>query len=240
VQQDPALELAQLRPRLDAELAGQPVAGLLHRVERVGLAAGAIEREHPLAHEPLAQRVIAGEVVELGQKLRAGPAFEVGLDALLDCRQPPLLEPLGLGIRERLVEDVGERRPAPHGQRLVEKPRRDGRVAARARPLERLFEAVEVELARSDSDQIAGRPAQQPIGAQQAPKPRDVAVERLRRAGRRLVAPESRDQPVARDRLVGAEQEHREQAALLGPAERKGRAVPARLHRTEDRELHDG
>ncbi len=53
VAQDPALELSQLRRGIDAELLHEQLAGGAAGGERVGLAAGAIQRERVLDAEPL-------------------------------------------------------------------------------------------------------------------------------------------------------------------------------------------
>jgi hypothetical protein len=52
--QDPLLECAQLRPWVDAKLVGELPPGLLVDLERVGLPAGPVQREHELAAQPLA------------------------------------------------------------------------------------------------------------------------------------------------------------------------------------------
>ena len=68
-------------------------------------------------------------------------------------------------------------------------------------------------------------------------KPRDVLLKRGLRISRRPLAPELVDQPVARDGLAGAEQEHRENAALPGPAERKLPLAVTHLERAENAEV---
>ena len=49
------------------------------------------------------------------------PQREVGLDPLLERDCAELLEPCDLGLGERLVEEVGERRPAPERERVTER-----------------------------------------------------------------------------------------------------------------------
>ena len=58
---------------------------------------------------------------------------EVGLDPLLERRQPQILEPSRLDARERLVGELGQRRPAPQGERLAQQARRARRARRRAR-----------------------------------------------------------------------------------------------------------
>jgi hypothetical protein len=81
------LQLLQLRSRLDAQLVHERPAGVLVDVQRVGLAARAVEREHELAAQALAQRIPGDERLELADEVCIPPCLEVRLDALLERRQ---------------------------------------------------------------------------------------------------------------------------------------------------------
>ena len=152
-----------------------------------------------------------------------------------------LLEPLCLGGRKRLVKNVRQRRPAPQGERVTEHTFRflgfsRGRcVSCRAHEA---LEAIDIELARLDSQEVPAWAALESIAAKRAAQPRDVSVERLLDARRRPLAPERVDQPVARDDLVRVQHEHGEQRALLRAAERDEPAVDPHLERAENRGLH--
>ena len=63
------LEPLQLGARVQAEVLDERVAGAAVGVERVGLAAGAVEGEHQLGVEALAVRVLGGQAFELGDEL---------------------------------------------------------------------------------------------------------------------------------------------------------------------------
>ena len=115
--QDPALELTQTLRGLDAELVVELLPERLVRVERLGLAARPVERQHQLLPQPLPQGVARGERVELGNEHRMPAERQICVDPLLEEPEPHLLEPGGFGRRERLVQ-LGERRPAPERQRL--------------------------------------------------------------------------------------------------------------------------
>ena len=65
VPEDLRLEPLQLGARLDAQLVDEPISSLLVDLERLHLAARAIEREHQLPARGLAQRVLAHERLEL-------------------------------------------------------------------------------------------------------------------------------------------------------------------------------
>ena len=109
--EDPSLELMQLGPGLEPELIDQAPAGRLEHVERVGLAPGAIEGEHQARDQPLTQRVLVNEPLELGHELGAVTERELGLEPRLKRAQPQLLKPLGVGF-ERLRRRAGRPRPA--------------------------------------------------------------------------------------------------------------------------------
>ena len=57
--EDRALEVAQCRAWLDAQLVDQRAPGVLIRLQRLGLAPGPVQRPHELAAQPLAQRMSA-------------------------------------------------------------------------------------------------------------------------------------------------------------------------------------
>ena len=60
------LERAQRRRRVEPEARHERPPRRAVGLERVGLAARAVEREHLLAAQALAQRVLRGEPLELG------------------------------------------------------------------------------------------------------------------------------------------------------------------------------
>ena len=82
--QDRCLELSELGPRVETELLDERLAGIAVRGERVGLASGAVEREHELPAWPLAQRLRLDERLELGDELGVACEREVGVDPLLE------------------------------------------------------------------------------------------------------------------------------------------------------------
>ena len=118
--------------------------------------------------QPLAQRMVRDERLELGHELEMTRKGEIGLDPLFDRRQAQLLEPRDLALGERLVRDVGECRAPPEAERFSQQRGRvlggsGGQLAATLRhePLELL----EVELPRSDVEAVTrafGRDAFRP------------------------------------------------------------------------------
>ena len=159
------MELAQLPARLDAQLVDELPSGLLVHVERLGLPAAPVEREHQLRTEPLPQRMLGGERLELRDQVCPATEREVCLDPLLENRQPSFLEAADLLPREAGVGDVGEGRPTPECEGVDQLPAPFARET---------LETLDVELARFHPDRVARRLGDDPIAAQLLPELGDV------------------------------------------------------------------
>ena len=102
--------------------------------------------------------MLARDVLELGDQLGVAPDGQVGLHAQLQRGQAPLFQPSDLGRRERQRGDLGQRRPAPERERLVQRRRGLLRVARGQRLatiLDAPLEALDIELARSHPQPVA-------------------------------------------------------------------------------------
>ena len=112
------LEFLQPRARLEPELVHQSSPRPLVGLERVRLPSRAIEREHQLPVQALAQRVLAHEPLELRHELGAAAFGQVGRDAVLEHAESLFLEVQARMLREGLVADIDERRAAPERERF--------------------------------------------------------------------------------------------------------------------------
>ena len=149
VREDRLVEVVQLGARLDPELLDEDLAGVPVGLQRVGLAAAAIQREHQLRVQALAPRVLAGQLLELGDQLGVAPGRQVGLDAQLQRRELQLLQPRDLGRRERRRGELRQRRPAPQRERLAQLAAARSRASGRQRLAaggDQALEALGVEL----------------------------------------------------------------------------------------------
>ena len=231
--QDRLLELLEPSTRLDPEVLAQQAAAVAVRLERLRLAARAVQSEHQLGPERLAERVGRDERLELAGDLRSRAAREVCVDPALDRGQAQLLEPGGL---EREV-DVGERLAAPEVERLAqERGRARGLGACRLgrQPLE----PAQVELVRFAAEDVARRARLDRTVAERLAQLRDVDLERRRRRRRRRVGPELVDQPLDRDDPAGLEREDGQERPLLATTDRDRPAVAPHLEWTEHGVLH--
>jgi hypothetical protein len=149
------LKVLKRRARLDPELVDEQTPCIPIHAERFRLSAGAIERQHELSARPFAQWMLADEYLELPDELDVASEIEVCLDAPLDRSQAQLFEAKDLGLREWLVREVGESRPAPDAERIAEQSRG---LVGRGQPclLDEPLEAKEVELVRLNPQDVAG------------------------------------------------------------------------------------
>ena len=146
------MEVPQGAPGLDAELVDKCSPCRLVRIERLGLATGAVEREHQVADERLAVRVVAHQAVELRHELRVAASSEISVDSFLQAREVEFLQPRDRRLCGVLIGELGERRPAPERQCLVQPT-----------AVPEIAEALEVELVRFDAENVTGRDGAQAL-----------------------------------------------------------------------------
>ena len=144
-------------PGLEPELVHEKATAAPVHLERVGLSSGAIQGEHELSAQALAQRVLLDEDLELGDDALVAAERELRLDAFLACGQAQLGEPPRFALDERVVREIGQRRALPERQRLLEKLYGPRRVALLPRLVEEHLEAVRVELLRLDPQPVPAR-----------------------------------------------------------------------------------
>src|SRR6476661_1740745 len=90
--QDRRLETPELLARVEPELVQQTLACGPVRLERVGLAPRAVEREHELAVQVLAQRVLHDQALQLAHQLGLPATRQLSVDPRLEGCPPQLVE----------------------------------------------------------------------------------------------------------------------------------------------------
>lgn len=153
------LQRAKLRPGIEPELVGQRLPGGLVHGERVGLAAGAVQRNHQLTTGALPQRVVGNERLQFGHQLGVASQREIRVEGdPAQLRQPDVRRGRDLDVAE-----ISQHVAAPERQRLPEGGgRRRGIV--RPRPtagLDELAEAAGVGLIGPQGQKVARRSGQQ-------------------------------------------------------------------------------
>ena len=209
----------QLRRRVDAELLGEEAPGLVVGGERVGTPTGGAQHPHVLAAQPFAQRMRGDQGLDLG---RVGTAQrEPGLDVVLDGAEALLGEPEHVLAGEGRVGDVGEGGAAPQVECPAEQAGGAGGIGSedgaplRHEPLE----PRDVDRVGRDVEAVAGRMRLDRRAGQRAAQPGDQRLQRVRRPGRRRVAPQAVREAVAGDDPAGLQRQHDQQRAQPGPAD---------------------
>ena len=126
--------------------------------------------------------MVGDQALELADQLRVAAQLEIGFEAILDRDQPQLFETSYRWHGPQLVTELGQRRPAPERQRLLEI------VPAAARG--ELLEAAEVELARLDPDEVAAGAGNDPVASENPPESGHPDLEGVPGGVRRFVTPE--------------------------------------------------
>jgi hypothetical protein len=132
--EDGGLEAPQLGPRLDAQFVDECAAGALVGVQRLPLAARAVEGDHQLSPAPLSERLLAHRLLELGHEIPGATARQLGVDAVLEGVETKAVEPGGLRRAPLDVCVVGVGGPAPLREGGAQVGRGADMVALRQEP----------------------------------------------------------------------------------------------------------
>jgi len=190
-----ALELAELRRRLQAQLVLQAGSQPLERCKRLGLSRGAVERDHQLRGELFSERFRARQLLELREHLEVSPELQVGLDPPADRLEANLCEARRVGTRRRVRRQIAERHSAPENQRLVEQAvDRVRREIRRECGLDEALETLRVDRLGIRAQDVAAAFSLHDQRRKGAAQLRDVHLDRVGRRLGRVVRPERVDQ----------------------------------------------
>src|SRR5439155_15814071 len=104
VAEDPRVETAKLRARLDAEPLDEILARAAVDVERLLLPAGPVEREHQLRVEAFALRMLGRAALELRNEPGMAAVLQFCVGEIIERGEPEPFEPCGLWPPVRIVE----------------------------------------------------------------------------------------------------------------------------------------
>jgi hypothetical protein len=238
------LEPPQPGRGVQPELVTEPVAVAGQGGQRVAGPAGLGEGGGQQLHGPLAPRLLGGDGLQRGRGLGGPVQPQQQGRPVLQGGEPELLEPERLPAGEGRRE-LGVGRASPEGQRLVEEGQRGRGRSGRAGLVEQAGEALGVDGAGGDLEDIAGRPGgddrrRRPEGLAQ---PDDIGLQRVAGLLGRRLAEHPVDEPVHRDDVAAPEQERGQQRPLARSRHRDGPAGDPDLERPQDAAAttaHDG
>ena len=239
VREDRLLEPPKLGPRLEAELVGEHTPRLLERLERIRLAAAAVQRQHQLPPQPFAVGVVREGRPERRRELPVLAEREPDLEVLLERVDVQRLEPACLGAEPRRAGQALQRRPAPERQRRRDRVRRGSgrRRRATRRAISASSSSNRTASTRASFERVPVGRADDRRLSERGAKPGDVMMERVPRSGRQLLAPQAVDERVDADHAALPEREHRQQGLTLRAAHVRGRPVRENLERAEKPDL---
>ena len=218
--QNTLLHACERRSRLDAEIVRQPRPGLGVRVQRVGLPAGAIQRQHELLPEGLAVGLLEREGPQLHGQLPLEAECQLRVDA------GPRARPVATarGAWPRCWRTTRRRTPRARGRATRRAPLGGaGRPWQRRRRRALLRPSAARASKRNASSMLRFDPkavARGVVGetrafiAEHGTQSGDVDVQPVPGDVRDLAGPELLDQSLCPDGLVSADQQAGEQAAL--------------------------
>ena len=197
---------AQVTARLHAEFVDQFGPDTPVVPECLRGSATAVERDHQLAAQPLAQRVFGGEFGQSCDELDVAAEPQGDVDAVLQHAEVGLLEPGRLHGAQWWIPNAGQWSTAPERERLVEQF--GGAVGVIRSPCGRRqgFQPMDIQLPRLEAEAVPGRRTPQHGLRQDPAQPLHVVPHGDRRASWRVRTPEVVDDRVDRDRRAAAGQ----------------------------------
>jgi len=119
VSEDRLLQALEALAWFEPELLGERPPCVLIDLQRLRLAAGAVESEHQLSPKALLQWITRHECLQLSDQVMLQTEREIGVDPFRHCAQTKLLQTADLVESERLIGEVGQRRAAPQSECVV-------------------------------------------------------------------------------------------------------------------------
>ena len=213
---------------------------LLVRGEGVGLPTRSVERGDQLGVEPLTQRVVGDEGLQLLDHVAVETQGEVCIDLSLMRGEHELLDPCGRLAGRR------DGRPARRGAGLAPSAmaaRKRSAAAAKSAvdhraPAEvhELLELVRVDGARLDGEGVPDPLAHNDLAPQQSAEVRHLGLQRVDGLAGWVVSPDLVDQAIGRDAFRGGQREQGEQGLELGAHDRDGPVPRRRLDVAKQRD----
>ena len=237
--EDPAVELLELRGRIDAQLLAQELLGRSKGLEGPGLPPRPIPGQHEMGPQPLPERMLDGQPLQVGQGLGVLADGESSPHEVLERGLAELLEAGHLPHQGWRVRQVAEGRPPPQLERVAQGgcglARFDGELPAG--PAEELLEPKDVDFVGFGVQHVPRGPTLDPIGPQRGAQVRHVALDGVAGGLRRLAVPHPVDQVLHGEHAVGRQEQVGQHQSLPGPAQDDGPPLLGDLQRAEEAEI---
>jgi hypothetical protein len=222
--------------RLDAPGIHQRAPPIDVAAESLNRPSRAVERDHQLHPQLLAEWEPADQSLELGHERRSGSKFQLCGQQLLQRIDAKLLETTDLALCELLVPDVHQRRAAPEAERLIEQANLlNGTRAAGA--VEQPLEAERIDAVLGNGKDIAAVGRLEHVASECATQTRNHVVERRSCRRRSTVAPQVVDQLIGGAKLARMQEQGQDERPKQLASQRAHTINIDYLERAEDAEL---
>jgi hypothetical protein len=165
---------------------------------------------------------------------------ELGLQLVLARRRPELFEASRLAGGEAFERNVRQRRPAPEGERGLEKRRPRLRCGGLARLAHEPLEPAGIDCITLHLQDVARRVCDEYFGRELLPQIRDEVVKGADGGGGWILPPDVADQTVSGHDLARAQSQNRKKTTLLVPAQDESTAGDIDLERPEQSHFDTG
>ena len=129
--QDGPLERPQRLARVESETLGEERPRSTVGRDRFGLTLRVVERQHQLAPQAFAQRLLGDETLQLGDERRVTAERQLRVDPILQGEEPQLVQPARLVRHHTSLSRTSRTRAAPQRERRPESISRAPGGAAR-------------------------------------------------------------------------------------------------------------
>ncbi len=235
--EDRLLQRPQAWTGIEAEV-DQPPVRLTVGLECLGLATGAVQRQHELSPPPLLEWILRHARLELRHELGVSAELELRVDERLLRGHARGFQSVGVGRQRAFIGQIREWPTAPQSEGALE----DGDLLRGRRRLIRLGdETIEpngIDLVRAGVQDVPAVAGLEHAGTEHPAQLRDVVVERLARRCRRALTPHRIDQAIDRHDLARVQDEEGQERAVLMAVDRDQPVAVPHLQGAQDPKVH--
>ncbi len=239
--QDRRLQPLQPRTRLDPQLLGQHPPSLPEGLQRLRLAAVAIQGQHQLPPEPLPEWMLLQHLADPADHLGVPAQRQRRLELLLQRVDPQRLQPGGLRADPRAIRQALQRPPTPQRQRAGDQLcglAGVTRPPGAASPGQQLLEPQGVH--GGSRQRVHVRGGNDRLGSKRGAEPRNVVLHGITRRRRDLRPPQGVDQHLDRHHTTTPQGQQRQQRAPPGAGDLRGATSNEDLERSQKPDLKRG
>ena len=239
VVEDPALEVGELTPGLDAHVLREVAAGPLVGPQGVALPAAPVERQHELRPQPLVEGMKVNQRFQCRDRVGGTTQSQDRVVATFQRIQADGVESPGLSVRPPDARELGQRWSAPPSERHIEPGQPTCGLGDPTGHGHGALESLGIDVCGSDLERVAARTSLEASAIlEELAKLGHVGLDRAVRAVRGLLTPQLVHQEVGAQRVARVDDQAGQEPAPLWSTNGELSTRSDDFERTEDPELH--